>query len=81
MANNQTNNISTVTLKLDADDVLKAIDDAMNIPVPIGSLLGEVVYLSRKDKTIKIGEAVFDIDHTYLMGTAIRDAAIKVLNG
>jgi len=65
MANNQTNNISTVTLKLDADDVLKAIDDAMNIPVPIGSLLGEVVYLSRKDKTITLIRLTHTNEGTY----------------
>lgn len=67
---------STPTL----DEMLKAVDEMLAIPEPIGELHGAVVYLRHDTRELVwAGNPGCSVDHPYLIGTPIRDAALRRL--
>jgi hypothetical protein len=61
------------------DEMLAGVEQAFRIPMPIGTLHGEVVMLNRWERTLSIGNIHCSVDHPYLKGTKIQDAALEAL--
>lgn len=62
------------------DEMLKAFDEALAAPQPIGTLMGAVVYLHPGKRELSWdGNPGVSLDHPYLTGTAIREAALRRL--
>ncbi len=62
------------------DEMLAAVDAALAVPEPIGELLGAVVYLHHDKRELSwTGNAGCSVDHPFLIGTPIRDAALRRL--
>jgi hypothetical protein len=62
------------------DEMLEAAESLMRCPVPIGHLYGKIIHLNAWDRTLSIGDsAACSVDHPYLVGTKIRDAALRYL--
>lgn len=61
------------------DDMLKAFDDALAVPEPIGHLHGAVVFLHHDTRELSFGDTRVSVDHVYLVGTSIRDEALRRL--
>lgn len=62
------------------NEMLDAVDAIMAVPEPIGDLLGAVVYLHHDRRELSwTGNPGVSVDHPYLIGTAIRDAALRRL--
>lgn len=71
---------SKVHLAPTLDEMLAAVDAALSVPEPIGELLGAVVYLHHDKRELSwTGNAGCSVDHPYLIGTPIRDAALRRL--
>lgn len=75
----QTNNKASPAPAPSLDDMLKAFDEAMAVPLPIGMLGDQVVYLHRDTREISLGGLRVSVDHQYLAGTAIKRAALDIL--
>lgn len=73
-----TSTVGPVT-EMTLDEMLAAFDEALAAPDPIGVLHGHTVYLHHDTREISFGEIRVDLDHVYLVGTAIRDAALRRL--
>ena len=62
------------------DDMLATFDKVLAVPEPIGELLGAVVYLHHDKRELSwTGNPGVSVDHPYLIGTPIRDAALRRL--
>lgn len=62
------------------DDMLAAFDKIMAVPDPIGTLHGAVVYLRHDKRELSWdGMPGVSVDHPYLQGTKIREAALERL--
>lgn len=62
------------------DEMLAGIDAALAVPDPIGELFGAVVYLHHDKRELSwTGNPGVSVDHPYLIGTPIRDAALRRL--
>ena len=61
------------------DDMLTGIDAALAVPQPLGVLRGAVVYLHHDTREVSFGETRCGVDHPYLAGTKIYDAARRAL--
>lgn len=61
------------------EDMLAAFDEALAVPDPIGTLYGQTVYLHHDTRELSFGETRVDVDHVYLVGTAVRDEALRRL--
>jgi len=71
---------SKIPPKPTLDDMLAAVDKALAVPEPIGELLGAVVYLHHDTRELSwTGNPRCSVDHPYLIGTPIRDAALRRL--
>ena len=64
------------------DEMLAAVDEMLAVPDPIGSLHGAVVYLHHDTRELSWtgSPGRVSIDHPYLLGTKIRDAAVARLD-
>lgn len=61
------------------DEMLDAAEQALRTPLPIGSMYGEVVTLNMWDRTLSWGKVTCSVDHPFLDGTKIRDAALQAM--
>lgn len=75
----QTSNRAADAGKLSLDGMLKAFDEAIAVPEPIGELHGSVVYLHHDTRELSFGDTRVSVDHVYLVGTSIRDEALRRL--
>jgi hypothetical protein len=72
-----TNNVPTPQLSL--DDMLAGVDAALAVPQPIGGLYGQVVYLHHDTRELSFGQTRCSVDHPFIAGTKIYDAARRAL--
>lgn len=62
------------------DEMLAAVDQVLAVPEPIGELLGAVVYLHHDRRELSwTGNPGVSVDHPFLIGTPIRDSALRRL--
>lgn len=61
------------------DELLAALDELLAMPDPIGVLYGQTVYLHHDTRELSFGDTRVDVDHVYLVGTAVRDEALRRL--
>lgn len=61
------------------DDMLAGIDAALAVPQPIGTLYGSVVYLHHDTREISLDGKRCSVEHPYIAGTKIYDAARRAL--
>jgi len=62
-----------------AREMLAAFDELLAMPDPIGVLYGQTVYLHHDTRELSFGDTRVDVDHVYLVGTAVRDEALRRL--
>lgn len=60
-------------------DELATVDELLAVPEPIGHLYGALVYLHHDTRELSIGSARVAVDHPYIVGTKIHDAALRRL--
>lgn len=61
------------------DELLASVEEALKVPQPIGMLFDKVVYLNHWERSISFGTLTVSVDHAYLKGTRIQEAAMKAL--
>jgi len=62
------------------DELLAGIDAVLAVPEPIGELLGAVVYLHHDKRELSwAGNTGVSVDQPFLVGTPIRDSALRRL--
>lgn len=77
MGEPMTNNVPQAMPSL--DDMLTGIVAALAVPRPIGTLHGAIVYLHHDTREISFDGKRCSVDHPYLAGTKIYDAARRAL--
>lgn len=74
----QTSNVDSGVATPTLSEMLDGIDAALAIPEPIGMLHGAVVYLRHDKRELSWdGVSRVSVDHPYLVGTKIREAALR----
>ena len=61
------------------DEMLAGIDAALAVPQPIGTLHGAVVYLHHDTRELSFGGTRCSVNHPYIAGTKLYDAALRAL--
>lgn len=61
------------------DELLSSVDAALAIPQPIGTLCGAIVYLHLDTRELSFDGKRCALDHPYIVGTKIYDAARQAL--
>lgn len=61
------------------DDMLAGVDAALAVPQPLGVLHGAVVYLHHDTRELSFDGKRCSVDHPYITGTKIHDAALRAL--
>lgn len=61
------------------DQMLAAVDAALAVPQPIGTLFGEIVYLHHDTRELSWGDNRCSVSHPFIAGTKIYDTALRAL--
>ena len=74
-----TNNVVSDVPERTIEQMLEDVAETMRAPMPIGMLLGNVVYLNMWDGKLKFGDVECSVDHPLLKGTPIYEAAMRAM--